>query len=68
VTDLGGAHAAANPGGARPGVAPAGVPPPATTSSFPRRERRRRTFLGGDMGHCKDPGTEVLVAGVVWSY
>jgi hypothetical protein len=35
-------------GGARPGVAAASVPPPATTPTFPRRERRRRTSLGGE--------------------
>jgi hypothetical protein len=35
-------------GGARPGVAPAGVSPPATTPAFPWRERRQRTSLGGE--------------------
>jgi hypothetical protein len=36
------------PGGTPPGVAPTGVTPPATTLTFPRRERRRRTSLGGE--------------------
>jgi hypothetical protein len=48
--DLGGKHAAVDPRGVRPGVAHAGVPPPAMTSAFPRRERRRRTSLGASGG------------------
>jgi hypothetical protein len=35
-----------NPGGTRRRVAPAGIPPLATTSAFPRCEQRRRTSLG----------------------
>jgi hypothetical protein len=30
-------------------------PPPATTLAFPRRERRRRTFLGGEQWRIEDP-------------
>jgi hypothetical protein len=42
-------------GGARPGVAPAGGPPRTTTLAFPRRERRRRTSLGGERWRIDDP-------------
>jgi hypothetical protein len=37
-------------GDARPRVAHASIPPPATTPAFPRRERRRRTSLGASGG------------------
>jgi hypothetical protein len=42
-------------GGTRPGVAPAGVPPLATMSTFPRREQRRWTSLGGEWWRIDDP-------------
>jgi hypothetical protein len=42
-------------GGTRPRVAPAGVPPPATTSAFPRHERRRQTSLGGERWRIDGP-------------
>jgi hypothetical protein len=37
-------------GDVRPGVAHTGIPPPAMTPAFPRRERRRRTSLGASGG------------------
>jgi hypothetical protein len=37
-------------GGVGPGVAHASVPPPVTTSAFPRHERRRQTSLGASGG------------------
>jgi hypothetical protein len=44
-----------NPGGTRRGVAPAGVPPLATTPAFSRHERRRQTSLGGERWWIDDP-------------
>jgi hypothetical protein len=39
---------------ARPGVAPAGIPPSVTTSTFPRRERRRQTSLDDERWQIDD--------------